>query len=457
VRHWFAKRPAGRVCCGCDRISHHFAAVCPDIEPFAAEGFVALAMVNGSQRMVLWGGNRKLLGTSPMPFAGPRPSRLPLVRDQRRASWRWARSCLPAPRSLLAVSCPVSEYDRSPGMIGEDDLGRGGSDEFWAEENMAPSPQQSTGRNTYVEVVPLTLHIGAEIRGVDLSKPLPPEQLKEVRDAFLKWKVVFFRGQNLDHAQHVAMARQFGEPTIGHAVFGHVEGYPEVYSVAKNRTANENREQMMVTPWSGWHTDITAAVNPPCASILRGVTIPPYGGDTFWTNLVAAYQGLSPTMRGFVEGLRAVHANVARANPKPGQQYNERIERRPLASEHPLVTMHAETGERVLFASPSYIKSIVGLTPREGQKLLELIWEHVTRPEYTVRFKWNAGDIAFWDNRSTSHLAPTDIFQSDFDRQLYRITLVGQPLVGVDGRLSTAIEGLPILSAAEELRMMAAD
>jgi len=86
---------------------------------------------------------------------------------------------------------------------------------------MARSPQQSTGTNTYVEVVPLTLHIGAEIRGVDLGKPLPPEQVNEVREAFLKWKVVFFRGQNLDlHAQHVAMARQFGEPTIGHAVFG---------------------------------------------------------------------------------------------------------------------------------------------------------------------------------------------------------------------------------------------
>ena len=318
------------------------------------------------------------------------------------------------------------------------------------------SSQQNAATNAAVEVVPLTLHIGAEIHGVDLKQPLTPQQVNEVRDAFLKWKVIFFRDQHLDHAQHVAMARQFGDPTIGHAVFGHVEGYPEVYSVAKNRTANENREQMMVTPWSGWHTDITAAVNPPCASILRGVTIPPYGGDTFWTNLVAAYHGLSPTMRGFVDGLRAVHANVARANPKPGQQYNERIKRRTLASEHPLVTVHAETGERVLFASPSYIKSIVGLTPREGQKLLELIWEHVTRPEYTVRFKWNAGDIAFWDNRSTSHLAPTDIFQSDFDRQLYRITLVGQPLVGVDGRSSAAIEGVPILSAAEELRMMAA-
>ena len=156
---------------------------------------------------------------------------------------------------------------------------------------MVSSPQQTAGAKSKqtIDVAPLTLHIGAEISGVDLTQPLPPDQLKEVRDAFLKWKVVFFRGQDLDHAQHVAMARQFGEPTIGHAVFGHVEGHPEIYSVAKNRTANENRTAMMVTPWSGWHADITAAVNPPMASILRGVTIPPYGGDTLWTNLAAAY------------------------------------------------------------------------------------------------------------------------------------------------------------------------
>ena len=307
-----------------------------------------------------------------------------------------------------------------------------------------------------IDVVPLTLHIGAEIRGVDLTKPLPPETLREVRDAFLKWKVVFFRGQHLDHAQHVALARQFGEPTIGHAVFGFVDGHSEIYSVAKNRTANENREAMPVTPWSGWHADITAAVNPPCASILRGVTIPPYGGDTFWTNLAAAYNGLSPTMRGFVDGLRGVHAFVPREAAGEGSEYNERVKRRVLRSEHPLVTVHAETGERVLFVSPSFLKSIVGLTARESQKVLEILWEHVTRPEYTVRFKWNAGDIAFWDNRSTAHLAPRDIFESDFDRQLYRVTLVGQPLVGVDGRPSRSLEGEPILSAAEELRMRAA-
>ena len=323
---------------------------------------------------------------------------------------------------------------------------------------MTSSRDQNSGADSTstINVVPLTLHIGAEIRGVDLTKSLPPDQLRDVRAAFLKWKVVFFRDQHLDHAQHVALARQFGEPTIGHAVFGYVDGHPEIYSVAKNRTANENREAMPVTPWSGWHADITAAVNPPAASILRGVTIPPYGGDTFWTNLVAAYSGLSPTMRGFVDGLRGIHAFVPRETTGTRSEYNERVKGRVLRSEHPLVTVHAETGERVLYVSPSFLKSIVGLTPRESQKILEILWEHVTRPEYTVRFKWNEGDVAFWDNRATVHLAPTDIFESDFDRQLYRVTLVGKPLVGVDGRPSKSIEGVPILSAAEELKILAA-
>src|SRR5499427_4867226 len=96
-----------------------------------------------------------------------------------------------------------------------------------------------------IEIVPLTLHIGVEIRGVDLTKPLPPQQVKEVREAFLKWKVAFFRNQHLNHAQHVAMARQFGEPTIGHAVLGHLDDHHEIYSVAKNRLANENRKAQM--------------------------------------------------------------------------------------------------------------------------------------------------------------------------------------------------------------------
>lgn len=307
-----------------------------------------------------------------------------------------------------------------------------------------------------IDVTPLTLHIGAEIGGVDLSKPLSPNIVADIRAAFLKWKVVFFRDQNLDHAQHVTMARAFGDPTIGHAVFGHVDGYPEVYSVAKTRTANQFREQKMVTSWTGWHADITAAVNPPMASILRGVTIPPYGGDTLWSNLSAAYAGLSGTMRTIVDDLRGVHVFGSNDGVKTTNEYDKTLDRRRLVSEHPLVTVHPETGERVLYVSPTYVKSIKGMTPRESQKFLEILWEHAVRPEYTVRFKWNEGDIAFWDNRSTVHLAPTDIFESDEDRQLYRITLVGEKPVGVDGRPSTALEGDPILTAQEELARDAA-
>jgi taurine dioxygenase len=207
----------------------------------------------------------------------------------------------------------------------------------------------------------------------------------------------------------------------------------------------------MLAPWSFWHADLTAAINPPTGSILRGTIIPPYGGDTQWTNLAAAYSGLSETMRGIVERLDAVHAFEV---PKGGAQkdeYAESIRDRILVSEHPVVTVHPETGEKVLYVSPMFVRRISGLHPRESQKLLELLWEHAVRPEYTVRFRWQEGDVAFWDNRSTAHLAPLDIFDSDFDRQLYRITLVGEVPTGVDGRRSKAVEGRPILSAAEEL------
>ena len=115
------------------------------------------------------------------------------------------------------------------------------------------------------------------------------------------------------------------------------------------------------------------------------------------------------------------------------------------------VSIMEVAGERLLFVSPSFLKSIVGLTSRESELMLDLLWEHVVRPEYTVRFKWEMGDIAMWDNRATAHLAPTDIFDSDFDRQLYRITLLGDVPVGVDGRPSVALKGEPIRSVETEL------
>jgi len=299
-----------------------------------------------------------------------------------------------------------------------------------------------------ITITPLSAHIGAEIHGVDLARPLTPKQVAAIRAALLEWRVVFFREQFLTHEQHVAFSAQFGELTLGHPVFGHVDGHREIYSISKFRKATRFEGQSLLRPWTGWHTDVTAAVNPPFASILRGVTIPPYGGDTQWTNLVVAYEKLSAPLRGFIDGLRGIHKFTAPAGASGTSEFEQAVKERSLVSEHPLVRVHPETGERALYVSPSFLKSIVGVTPRESQALLELLWEHVTRPEFTVRFKWQKGSVAFWDNRSTAHLAPSDIFDLDFDRQLYRTTLVGDIPVGPDGRSSVAIEGSPVDAVA---------
>ncbi|NKC13585.1 MAG: TauD/TfdA family dioxygenase [Gammaproteobacteria bacterium] len=298
-------------------------------------------------------------------------------------------------------------------------------------------------------VTPLSLHIGAEIGGVDLTEPLPPAQLAAIRAALLKWKVVFFRDQALDHAQHVAFCRQFGPLTPAHVVFGGDQQYPEIYTVAKHRKANSKRDQVVLRPWTGWHADITAAINPPSASVLRGAVVPPYGGDTLWTNLAAAYQALSPTLRGFMDTLRGLHRFDAPSGTYKTRAYDEMVEQNVLITEHPLIRVHPETGERVLYCSPSFLKSIVGLSPYESLHLMEMLFEHAVRPEFTVRFKWEPGSIAFWDNRATAHLAPRDIFESDFDRQFYRVTLMGDVPVGVDGSQSVAIAGKPIEAIGE--------
>lgn len=317
---------------------------------------------------------------------------------------------------------------------------------------MALDTAQHPAAESYaaINLRPLSVHIGAEIDGVDLSRPVTPQAVQDIRGALLQWKVVFFRGQHLNHQQHIAFARQFGELTPGHVVFGGDERYPEIYSVAKYRKANRHQGQSLLRPWSGWHADITAAINPPAASILRGETVPPYGGDTQWTNLAATYNALSPTLRGFVDGLRGIHRFAPPAGVQTSKEYDELLRRHTLVSEHPLVRVHPETGERVLYVSPSFLKSIVGLTPQESQALLELLWEHAVRPEFTVRFKWEPGSVAFWDNRSTAHLAPRDIFDVDFDRQFYRVTLVGDVPVGIDGAPSKAVEGEPISAVPDK-------
>ena len=294
-----------------------------------------------------------------------------------------------------------------------------------------------------IEVKPLTIHMGAEISGAD-TRPLADENVKGIWDTLLKWRVVVFRDQKMTHGEQVAFARTFGDLTIGHAVFGHVDGYPEVYSVAKNRWDTLQARTQEHRPWTGYHADITAAHNPPAVSILRGDVIPPYGGDTLWANLVVAYEGLSEPLQKFAETLRGIHKFQPPVGTDTTDEYRKMQERRRLTTEHPIVRIHPETKEKVLYVSPSFLKEIVGLSPRESERTGNF-WEHAVRPEYTFRFKWESNDLVMWDNRSVVHCAPRDIYESDFDRQLYRVTLLGDVPVGADGRESVSIQGDPII------------
>ena len=307
---------------------------------------------------------------------------------------------------------------------------------------MSSSANQQAGA-ARITVQPMTVHIGAEIGGVDLTRPLNAAEIDTIRQALLRWKVVFFRDQFLNHDQHIAFARCFGDITPAHVVFGSDPDYPEIYPVFKHRAAFAARPAAQ-RAWTDWHTDITAAINPPFASILRGDVVPPYGGDTHFTNMVAAFDALSPAMREFLSGLRAIHRFKSAQDDDQAEAYNRLLEQNPLMAEHPLVTVHPETGEHVLYTSQEFTRNIVGLEPRESDALLEFLWEHSIRSEFCVRFNWKPGSIAFWDNRATQHQAIRDVYASDFEREFYRVTLNGTIPLGVDGKSSRLLSGEPI-------------
>ncbi|MFI8105788.1 TauD/TfdA dioxygenase family protein [Streptomyces sp. NPDC086023] len=302
-----------------------------------------------------------------------------------------------------------------------------------------------------VEVRPVAGYTGAEVVGLDLAKPLSDAEAAAVRAALLRWKVLFFRGQHLDHEAHLVFARRFGTP-VAPSRRGSVSPpeFPEIETTA-DRLELGGRYGMDRAEWldrrrhtllRGWHCDHGARIDPPAASILRAEAVPAYGGDTCWSNLAAAYAGLSAPLRSFVDGLRAEHRLGVGYQPRPGDDaYVRHLLDHQQASHHPLVRVHPESGERLLFVNGYYVEQILGLSRAESAPLLELLLEQAVRPEYTVRFRWEPGDVAFWDNRATVHLAPNDTGVADGPRVMHRVMLAGEVPVGVDGRPSEPVTG----------------
>ncbi|MEU6701142.1 TauD/TfdA family dioxygenase [Pseudonocardia sp. NPDC046786] len=300
-------------------------------------------------------------------------------------------------------------------------------------------------------------HIGADVAGVDLAAPLGDQAVRTLTEALHRHKVLFFRDQRLDHAAQVAFGRQFGELTHAHPhEDAPPEDQPEILTIDPRRYTAKYGEEFRAEQrrrysyYAGWHTDVTASVNPPAASILRAEVVPEFGGDTTWTNLVAAYQGLSEPVRAFVSTLRAVHRFGGEEGVR-GDRYRRRIEDNLLLAEHPVVRVHPVTGEHGLFVNPGFTSHVVGLAPRESKAVLDLLYAELARPEYTVRFRWEPGSVAFWDNRATAHLAPTDLDHLDVRRTLHRITLVGDVPVGPDGRESDLLAGTPFTATRTEV------
>ena len=301
-----------------------------------------------------------------------------------------------------------------------------------------------THSSARLDVAPTSGYIGAEISGVDLSGQLDAATVAEIRSALLTYKVIFFRDQQIGHAEQIAFARLFGKVTAAHPHEENPpEGFPEILPIDSRRyEAQLGRKRTSYD--SSWHTDVTALVTPPSASILRAHILPPYGGDTAFANLVVAYENLPKGLQDFADTLDARHAFSARA--AAGSQRDRKIRQTALVAWHPVVRVHPETGERALFVSPGFTagpRELRGYTPSQSDAILRLLWAEATRTEYTTRFRWAPGSVAFWDNRATAHLAVPDAGHLGHDRVLYRVTLEGTAPEGVDGRTSELVSGEP--------------
>ncbi|MFT3851294.1 MAG: TauD/TfdA family dioxygenase [Ilumatobacteraceae bacterium] len=272
-------------------------------------------------------------------------------------------------------------------------------------------------------VEPLTGTIGAVVHGVDLAAPVELGTIEAVRAALLRWRVLFLRDQHVTPSQQVAFARWFGELTPAHPLQGGLDAdHPEVLVLDSRDYRLGIGDRGEGTSYNNrWHTDVTFSERPPLASILAAKEIPERGGDTLWADLVAAYGALSPGFRRLVDPLVAVH-DAARTFDRfraegGGQQVATMAPVR-----HPVVRLHPETGERGLFVNPVFTSHVEGLSRLESERLLDLLYDHITAPERVVRWRWRAGDVAIWDNRATSHYAAADY---DGPRVMHRVTVAG--------------------------------
>ncbi|SNQ51748.1 Taurine dioxygenase [Frankia canadensis] len=287
---------------------------------------------------------------------------------------------------------------------------------------------------TQVQVRPLTSGFGAEVTGVDLSRPLDADILATIRRAWLDRQVLFFPGQNIDADAQTAFARALGEVTAPSAYLPPIDDrHREVVAF----DSRENKEEYVRRGrHHGWHVDISFQSTPPAGSVFNVVTLPPVGGATWFASAQLAYETLSAPIQRLLDGLVAVHSFRSSTDRVPLLEgrvqvwEDEQANTAAGGAEHPVVTVHPETGRRGLFVNPGFTRSIKGLSAHESSVLLELVYDHALQPEHLIQYRWNKGDVALWDNRTVWHRRGDD-FDPDAVRIVHRVQLRGTRPVGV--------------------------
>ena len=289
------------------------------------------------------------------------------------------------------------------------------------------------GSSAQIEIRPMAGALGADIVGVDLSRPLDDTTFGAIERALHEYLVIFLHGQTLTPEQHLALTRRFG-PISRSPYIKHMDAYPDIIAVLK-----EAGERKISTFGNAWHSDFSFLEEPPMGSVLYAREVPSHGGDTLFANMYAAYEALSPGLRRVLDGLNAVHTGKPygvggvpqdlAVSRSIGIERNNPEADREIA--HPVVRVHPATGRRALFVNSIYTTRFEGMTAAESRPLLEFLYAHATQPEFTCRLRWRAGDIAVWDNRCTMHYAVNDY---DGQRRLmHRTTIKGERPMGPAG------------------------
>lgn len=268
-----------------------------------------------------------------------------------------------------------------------------------------------------MDVRPIAGALGAEIHGVDLARPLAPDAVAAIRAAWLEHLVIFFRGQKLTPQQQLAFARAFGEPME----YPQLKGLPECPLITPVVKLEHERANF----GGVWHSDTTYLPRPPMASMLYALAVPPRGGDTLFANQYLAYETLSEGLRHTLDGLIGVNTSTKAAASKTREDRMRAAgeELKVLAGEHPVVRTHPETGRKALYVNVGHTEGFRGWEDEESRPLLEYLFAHQVRPEFTCRFRWEPGSLAFWDNRCAQHNPVNDYH--GYRRVMHRITLAG--------------------------------